>query len=126
MKSSPQRSLRIGEIVRHALCDLFLRTSFYEPELRDVTITVTEVQVSPDLRFATVFIVPLGGKNLESVCLGLKRLAPFFRARLGQAVHLRYIPHLSFKSDHSFDHAHRIEALIQRIHEDTNPSSLER
>ena len=116
MKSS--RALRVGEILRHALADLFLRTSFYEPGLRNVTLTVTQVQVSSDLRFATVFIVPLGGKNMPQVCQALKRLTPFVRGRLHHIVNLRYIPFLSFKSDHSFDHAHRIETLIKKIHQE--------
>ena len=76
MKSS--RPLRVGEILRHALAGLFLRASFYEPPLKDVTLTVTRVEVSSDLRIATVFVVPFGGQNMDEVCVGLKKFGAFF------------------------------------------------
>ena len=109
--------MRVGEILRHALAALFLRASFYEPPLKDVTLTVTRVEVSSDLRVATVFVVPFGGENMEEVCGALKKLEPFFRSRLNQAVRLRYIPSLRFKGDRSFDHAHRIEQTLKHIHQ---------
>ena len=69
------------------------------------------------LPITTVFVVPFGGKNMEEVCVALKKLEPFFRSRLNQAVRLRYIPSLRFKGDRSFDHAHRIEQTLKHIHQ---------
>ena len=108
-----QRQLRVGEQLRHALADLLERGDMRDPVLRAVRITVTAVDVSPDLRNALAFIVPLGGGHADEALAAMRRAAPYFRARLAKAVDLRFAPDLRFEIDHSFDHAGRIEALLR-------------
>ncbi len=107
-----QRQLRVGEELRHALAELVERGEMRDPELRDVAITVTVVDVSPDLRNALAFIVPLGGVNAEIILAAMRRAAPFFRARLAKMIDLRFTPELRFELDRSFDHASRIDKLL--------------
>jgi len=109
-----QRQLRVGEELRHALADMFQRGMLRDPALIDVTVTVTEVRLSPDLKNATAFIMPLGGQHVEEVMAGLKRSAGFLRRELARAVPLRYAPSVGFEIDHSFEHASRINALLHR------------
>jgi len=108
-----QRQLRVGEVIRHALAQLLERGEAHDPGLTGVSITVTEVRVSPDLRNATAFVMPLGGAESDAVLKSLNRAAPFFRRRVGQAVDLRRLPNLSFEIDSSFDNANRIDALLR-------------
>jgi ribosome-binding factor A len=112
-RSRSQRQLRIGELIRHALAQMLERGEAHDPGLAGVSITVTEVRVSPDLRNATAFVMPLGGANREAVLESLGRAAPFFRRRIGQEVDLRRLPNLSFQIDSSFDTADRIDALLR-------------
>jgi ribosome-binding factor A len=107
-----QRQLRVGEEIRHALAELVERGDMRDPELRGVPITVTVVDISPDLRNALAFIVPLGGRNAEQVLAAMRRAAPYFRARIAKMVDLRFAPELRFELDRSFDHAHRINTLL--------------
>lgn len=108
-----QRQLRIGELIRHALAQLLERGEAHDPGLAGISITVTEVRVSPDLRNATAFVMPLGGAGREGVLESLNRAAPFFRHRIGKEVDLRRLPNLSFQIDSSFDTADRIDALLR-------------
>jgi len=107
-----QRQLRVGEELRHALSQLLARGELRDPQLSDVNLTVTEVRISPDLKSATAFIVPLGGGDPGPVIAALNHAAGFLRSQLGQAVKLRYTPRLSFQADTSFDEAARINAIL--------------
>jgi ribosome-binding factor A len=107
-----QRQLRVGEEIRHALSRIFMRGELHEPALGGADITVSEVRVSPDLKAATVFVLPLGGTNTADVMAGLRRAAPAVRARLAREVELRFLPRLQFEADQSFDAASRIDALL--------------
>jgi ribosome-binding factor A len=107
-----QRQLRVGEELRHALAELLERGEMRDPELRDVAVTVTMVDVSPDLRNALAFIVPLGGVNADIILAAMRRAAPFFRARLARMIDLRFTPELRFELDRSFDHASHINQLL--------------
>lgn len=107
-----QRQLRVGEEIRHALTTVMERTEFRDPALTGAPVTVTEVRVSPDLRNATVFVVPLGGGDAMPVILGLRRVRPFLRHQLASEVRLQYVPNLSFEPDVSFDQAQHIEQLL--------------
>ena len=109
-----QRQLRVGEEIRHALSQILPRAGFRDPELQDVNPTVTEVRVSPDLKQATVFIVPLGGADAKVVAAALNRASGYVRGLLGQTVRLRFTPRLSFEHDDSFDQAQRIDTLLHR------------
>lgn len=108
-----QRQLRIGEVIRHALAQLLERGEAHDPGLDGVSVTVTEVRISPDLRNATAFVMPLGGGDADAVLQSLNRAAPFFRRRIAEVVDLRRLPALSFQLDISFDNADRIDALLR-------------
>ena len=109
-----QRQLRVGEELRHLLSALFERGNMRDPELRAASITVTAVDVSPDLRNATAFVMPLGGTDEARLLAAMRRAAPWFRARVGEQAGLRYAPEIRFELDRSFDEADRIGALLRR------------
>ncbi|HXD51062.1 MAG TPA: 30S ribosome-binding factor RbfA [Burkholderiales bacterium] len=111
-REASQRQLRVGEELRHALAELLERGEMRDPDLRDATITVTMVDVSPDLRNALAFIVPLGGQNADKLLAAMRRAAPFFRARLAKMIDLRFAPEMRFELDRSFDHANHINQLL--------------
>jgi ribosome-binding factor A len=108
-----QRQLRVGEEVRHALSSIFERAEMRDPVLSSVAVTITEVRISPDLRQATVFVMPLGGGGEENVIAALGRAKGFLRRRLGSSVRLRVVPDLTFRIDPSFAEADRIERLLR-------------
>ncbi|MBL4601194.1 MAG: 30S ribosome-binding factor RbfA [Emcibacteraceae bacterium] len=110
------RILRVGENIRHALSDIFSRGEIRDPALENVSITVTEVRCSPDLRNATIFVMPLGGKNGLEVVEGLNRNSKFIRGQLSRMVTMKYLPQLKFTSDHSFGEVDHIEALLNSAH----------
>ncbi len=95
------------------LSAIFMRGELHDPDLHDISLTVSEVRVSPDLKNATAFIMPLGGGELEVVLAALKRAAPFLRTQLARDLRLRYAPRLSFQPDTSFDEADRINRLLR-------------
>jgi ribosome-binding factor A len=107
-----QRQLRVGEELRHALAQLLRPGELRDPTLCDANITVTEVQISPDLRNATAFVMPLGGANAGDIIAALRRSAPFLKGRVARTVRLRLVPNLSFALDIAFDSAERIAALL--------------
>lgn len=107
-----QRQLRVGEELRHALAQVLARGELRDPHLVDVSLTVTEVRISPDLKNATAFVVPLGGGELESIVAALNHAAGFLRGHLGHEVELRHTPRLSFQADRSFDEAAHINQLL--------------
>ncbi|MBF0561344.1 MAG: 30S ribosome-binding factor RbfA [Alphaproteobacteria bacterium] len=111
-KSPNQRKLRVGEELRHALAQIMERTEFRDPGLEGVFVTITEVRVSPDLRNATVFVIPLGGVDVGPVVAGLNRIKSFLRREVSHMVRLQYSPNLSFEPDRSFENAQHIEALL--------------
>lgn len=113
VERTPRRR-RLGEELRHALAELIERGDMRDPQLRGVPITVTMVDVSPDLRNALAFIVPLGGEDGEKKLAAMRRAAPYFRARLAHMVNMRFAPELRFELDHSFDHASHIEKLLRQ------------
>ncbi|MCE3231300.1 MAG: rbfA [Alphaproteobacteria bacterium] len=107
-----QRQLRVGEQVRHILSTLFLRSEFPEPGL-PTSVTVTHVNMSPDLQNATVYIMPLGGYYREETLAYLKEIAGYVRHQLGKSLQTKFTPSLRFRLDESFDHAERIEKLLK-------------
>ena len=109
-----QRQLRIGEELRHLLADLLERGNMRDPDLRSASITVTAVDVSPDLRNATAFVMPLGGQDEARLMAAMRRAAPWFRARVGERAGLRYAPEIRFELDRTFDEADRIGVLLRR------------
>ena len=111
-----QRQLRVGEEVRHALAHILERGELRDPGLAGVTVTVTEVRMSPDLRRADVFVTPLGGGPAAAILAALARARPFLRRQVAQAVDLRFVPDIDFVADGSFDQALRIESLLADPH----------
>jgi ribosome-binding factor A len=108
-----QRQLRVAEEIRHVLAGVLMRGELRDPALAGVSITISEVRISPDLKNATVFSLPLGGEHVENVMKGLNRSAPYLRSQVGQALQLRYAPTLTFVPDRSFDEARHIEELLR-------------
>lgn len=104
--------------MRHALVNVLEHDSIREPDLAGVSVTVTEVRVSPDLRNATAYIVPLGGANMDVVVDALRRAAPYLRRLLAGQVDFKRLPALNFEPDTSFDQAERIEALLDEAASD--------
>ncbi|HLB06862.1 MAG TPA: 30S ribosome-binding factor RbfA [Alphaproteobacteria bacterium] len=109
-----QRQLRVGEALRHALAERLARADLRDPTLRETSITVTEVRVSPDLRSATAYVTRLGGGAMEAVIEALNRAAPYLKSELARRVPLKFTPELEFVADPSFDRAQHIAELIKR------------
>ncbi len=107
------RQLRVGEELRHALARIIERGELRDPALAGVSVTVTEVRASPDLKRATVFVMPLGGRDVEPVVEALGRAAPYLRRLIAREVQLRYAPDLAFRADPSFAEANRIASLLR-------------
>jgi ribosome-binding factor A len=113
-KGPSQRQLRVGEEIRHVLAETLGRGALRDPELAGRAITVTEVRISPDLKNATAFVVPLGGEHSPEVITALRRSAGYLRGVIAHQLQLRYAPHLGFELDVTFDQAQRIEELLHR------------
>ena len=109
-----QRQLRAGELVRHSLAEILREEAIADPALPDVSVTVTEVRMSPDLKHAICFVEPLGGAHAGDVVAGLNRNAKFLRGRLARAIELKFIPDLKFIHDETFDEAARMARLFAR------------
>lgn len=120
-----QRQLRVGEVLRHALVEALTRGELHDPDLDGVSITVTEVRVSPDLRNATCFVMPLGGAQADDVVAALGRAAPYLRRLVGHGLTIRHLPNLSFELDTAFDRGQRMEALLRsdEVRRDLRPDS---
>lgn len=108
-----QRQLRAGELVRHALVEILREEDISDEALEGVSVTVTEVRMSPDLKHATCFVEPLGGGDAEAVVGALNRHSRFLRGRLGRHIELKFTPDLKFLHDESFNEAARMERLFQ-------------
>ena len=109
-----QRQLRVGELVKQALGQIFLRDEAKVPILETKNITVTEVRMSPDLKNARAYVIPLGGKNTEKVVNILSEFSHLIRKALSKKIDMKFLPKVSFVSDKSFDYAEKIERLIQK------------
>lgn len=117
--------MRVGEELRHVLAGILGRARLDDPALADNSFTVTEVRLSPDLKAATAFVVPLGGGDLADSVAALNRAAGFFRGQLAREVNLRHCPRIIFAADHSFDRAGQIQTILERPHvrQDLGPAS---
>ena len=114
-KGPSQRQLRVGEMVRHALTGLLQRGEIPDPVIETTVISITEVQMSPDLKIATVFISPLGQKDPQPVIKALARNQKLIRGRISPALRqMKYMPEFRFRPDTSFDNYARIEELLHR------------
>ncbi|HUC11271.1 MAG TPA: 30S ribosome-binding factor RbfA [Stellaceae bacterium] len=109
-----QRQRRVAEELRHVLAEILQKGECRDPVLRDADITVSEVRISPDLRNATAYVMPLGGANAAEIMAALTRSAGFLRGLTTRALTLRHAPKLTFALDETFDQADRIAALLAR------------
>ena len=111
-KPPSQRQLRVGEEIRHALVRILGSGRLRDPDIADVSVTVTEVRVSPDLRAATAYVTPFAGGDAGKVVAALQRAAGFLQRELSTEIELRVLPKLSFAADTSFQRADAIERLL--------------
>lgn len=113
-KGPSQRQLRVGEMLRHALSEILVRDEIRDADLAGVSVTITEVKPSPDMRHATVFCEPLGGKEAAKTVAALNRHKAYLRGEMGRMITLRFTPELRFVEDDSFAEADRIEKILMR------------
>jgi len=118
-----QRMLRVGELVRHAAAQLLARGEINDPVLEKHVVTVSRVKMSPDLKLATIYVMPLGGADEPEVLAALERHKKFLRGELAHHVNLKFAPEVRFRIDDTFDNASRIDALLnsERVRRDLSP-----
>ena len=107
-----QRMLRVGEMIRHELSAVLARGEIHDDVLAANVITIPEVRMSPDLKLATVYVMPLGGQNIEAVVAALNNHRKYIRSIIAKAVNLKFAPEVRFRHDETFDEASRIDALL--------------
>ena len=120
-----QRQLRVGELVRHAIADILSQGSVHDPDLEGHIVTVPEVRMSPDLKLATIYVMPLGGRDTDKVIASLDRNKKFLRGEVARRVNLKFAPDVRFRADDRFDEAERIEKLLRTpaVQRDLAPDS---
>lgn len=120
-----QRQLKVGEALRRRLAEILARGDAHDPELARFSITVSEVRTSPDLKQATAFVLPLGGREAAEALEALRRNAGQLRRLVSRDLHLKYAPELKFVLDDSFDRMDRARALLDadRVRRDTRPET---
>jgi ribosome-binding factor A len=108
-----QRQLRVGELIRHALAEMLTRGEVHDPVIEGHLITVPEVRMTADLKLATIYVMPLGGRDTEPVLAALERNKRFLRGEIAHRVNLKFSPEIRFRVDERFDEAERIEKLLR-------------
>lgn len=120
VKGPSQRMLRVGELIRHKLSEMLARGDVHDDVLASHVITIPEVRLSPDLKLATVYVMPLGGNDVKPVIEALTRNKKYIRAEVAHTLNLRYAPDLRFREDETFEEATRIDRLLdsERVQRD--------
>jgi len=108
-----QRQLRVGELIRHALAEMLTRGDVHDPVIEGHMITIPEVRMSADLRLATIYVMPLGGRDVNEVIAALDRNKRYLRGEIAHHVNLKFAPEIRFRIDDRFDEAERIEKLLR-------------
>jgi ribosome-binding factor A len=108
-----QRQLRVGELVRHAVAEILSQGNVHDEALEGQIITVPEVRMSPDLKLATIYVMPLGGRDIDNVIAALDRNKKYLRGEIAHRVNLKFAPDIRFRTDERFDEAERIEKLLR-------------
>jgi ribosome-binding factor A len=108
-----QRQLRVGELIRHEMAEMLSRGDIHDPVVETHMITVPEVRMSPDLRLATIYVMPLGGRDAKDVVDALERNKRYVRGEIARRVNLKFAPEIRFRVDERFDEAERIEKLLR-------------
>lgn len=111
-KGPSQRMLRVAEMIRHKLAELLIRGEIHDEVLAAHVVSIPEVRISPDLKLATAYVMPLGGKDTEAVLAALERHKKFIRAEVAHTLNLKYAPDIRFREDETFDEVSRIDALL--------------
>ena len=109
-----QRQLRVGELIKQSLWQIFLKEEAKVPTLITKNITVTEVRMSPDLKNARAYVIPLSGKDTDNTVNVLTKFSHLIRKALSKKIDMKFLPRVSFIGDKSFDYAEKIEKLIQK------------
>jgi ribosome-binding factor A len=107
-----QRQLRVGELIRHALAEMLTRGEIHDDVLASHVVTIPEVRMSPDLRLASIYVMPLGGKDVQPVLSALERHKRYIRGEIAREVNLKFAPEIRFLPDETFDEAARIDRLL--------------
>ena len=107
-----QRMLRVAELIRHSMAEMLSRGEISDPELARHVVTIPKVRMSPDLKLATIFVMPLGGENCETVVTALERHKKFLRGEIAHRINLKFAPEIRFKVDTSFENSAKIDALL--------------
>ena len=110
-----QRQLKVGEELRHLISNALLRENFYDENIKNNNITITEVNISPDLKNAKIYIMPLGGKNKIDVLNSLKRVTGRIKKIISKNISLRQTPKLLFQIDETFEYAENIHNILEKI-----------
>lgn len=121
-KGPSQRMLRVGELIRHKVSEMLIRGDIHDDVIAAHSITIPEVRISPDLKVATVYVMPLGGKSIKPVIEALTRNRKYIRAEVAKTLNLRYAPDLKFREDETFEEATRIDRLLDspKVRQDTD------
>ena len=115
-KAPSQRMLRIGELVRHKIAEMLVRGDIHDEVIASHSIMIPEVRISPDMKLATVYVMPLGGSDMKPVIAALERNKKYIRAQVAHTLNLRYAPDLRFHEDKTFEEATRIDRLLDSPH----------
>ena len=107
-----QRMLRVAELIRHTMADLLARGDVQDPVLEGHVVTVPDVRMSPDLKLATIYVLPLGGKDIKEVLTALDQHRKFLRGEIAKRINLKFAPDIRFKADQTFDCGRKIDALL--------------
>jgi ribosome-binding factor A len=111
--AASQRQLRVGELIRHALAEMLARGDVHDPVIEGHMITIPEVRMTADLRLATIYVMPLGGKDVNEVIGALNNNKRYLRGEIAHRVNLKFAPDIRFRADERFDEAERIEKLLR-------------
>lgn len=127
MKQPSQRQLRVSELIRHAISDILVRGELRDPTLDGVVITIPEIRMSPDLKIAEIFVMPLGGAKQDKIVTALTDNRKRFRGLLAKRINLKYMPDVRFHLDNRFDEADKIDVLLNspRVKQDLERPSDE-
>jgi ribosome-binding factor A len=115
--------LRVGELIRHAMSELLSRGTVNDPVLEGHVVTVSDVRMSPDLKLATVFAMPLGGRDMTEVLAALERHKKVLRTEVAHRINLKFAPELRFRADQSFEYGAKIDAILDspKVKQDIKP-----
>lgn len=111
--TASQRQLRVGELIRHAVAEMLSRGDIHDPVIESHMITIPEVRMTADLKLATIYVMPLGGKDVTAVIAALNDNKRYLRGEIAHRVNLKFAPDIRFRADERFDEAERIEKLLR-------------